>query len=99
MLFGSPEFPFILELSYMSNLVPLSWIDIDGNRQKNVFKIIMQMPTLTARAEGKCELNTNKRIIFNVVSTAQKSCFIHNKSYISIIILGLGLFGFILRLY
>ncbi len=52
MMFGSPEFPFILEISYMRNLYPLSCMDIDGNRRKNVFKLIMQMPTLTASAGG-----------------------------------------------
>ena len=34
------------------------------------------MSTLKARAEASCQLNTNKRKIFNIVSTAQKSCFI-----------------------
>ena len=97
MMFGSPGFPFILIISYIRNLVPLI---LDWYRRKNVFKLIMQMQTLTARAlRGGCELNTNKQKIFNVVSTAQKSSFIQNKSYLSIIILGLDFFGFILRLF
>ena len=54
---------------------------------------------VTAKAEGSCELNTNKRKIIKVVSTAQKSCSIQNESYLSIITLGLDFFRFILRLH